>query len=409
MIVVSYSAPFLFRIPEGQGFEVTLLFLMVLSSVLVQEFRSNFTNTFYASNRLDVINGLNILVTLLQVVFIVAFFTVASPMLGLVGLAYLLASLITLVATVVVSRRLSPGLKVSARDIDRTRLWHLGGMSWWVVVNQVGALLYLYIDLIVVNIFFGPVIGGRYAVVLAWGTVLRGIAGNLAGIIGPMILIAYARGKSDQVIQISKSAVKMMGISLALPIGLILGFSPQILTLWVGPDYASLSPLMWVLVIHLIINLAVLPLFTINIAYNKVKIPGIVTVLMGTGNLVLAVALAALTPLGYLGVALAGLVMLTSKNALFTPWYATKVMEIPSHTFTRSILFGAISVAGIAAAALVTGYYFPVTSIVRLVACSGIITVLYLLVIWFRGFSPFERGLITSYLPRALSREDQCP
>ena len=63
----------------------------------------------------------------------------------------------------------------------------------------------------------------------------------------------------DQIIHLSKSAVKGLGLFFALPIGLICGFASQILTLWVGPQFAHLAPLMWVLIFPLVINLCSSP------------------------------------------------------------------------------------------------------------------------------------------------------
>jgi hypothetical protein len=108
----------------------------------------------------------------------------------------------------------------------------------------------------------------------------------------------------------------------------------------VGEEFAFLAPLMVLLTVHLAVNLAVLPLFPINVAYNRVRVPGIVTFFMGIGNFGLAVALPLLAGLGYYGVAAAGAIVLTLKNAIFTPWYATRVLGVGAHTFTRSMLPG---------------------------------------------------------------------
>ena len=66
------------------------------------------------------------------------------------------------------------------------------GTGGWIVVNQIGTLLYLSIDLIVVNRVGGAVAGGRYAAVMQWSTLLRTIAGTIAGVFAPTILYHYA-------------------------------------------------------------------------------------------------------------------------------------------------------------------------------------------------------------------------
>lgn len=164
-----------------------------------------------------------------------------------------------------------------------------------------------------------------------WSSVLRTIAGLLISVLTPVILTCYVKGKIEELINLSKSAIKLTGFAVALPIGFICGFAPQLLSLWVGPEFVKLSPLMLLMLSHLVINLPVMLLFEISIAYNKVRIPGIVTFWMGIGNFLLAVLIPHLTGWGYYGVAVAGAIVLTLNNTLFTPWYATKVLGLKDH------------------------------------------------------------------------------
>ena len=122
----------------------------------------------------------------------------------------------------ILSKRINPQIHIDIQDFDRSRLNELTQMGWWSVINQIGSLLFLQIDLIIVNLLFGATASGEYAVVFIWATLIRGIAYTLSGILNPMILTYYAKEKFDQIIQVSKSAVKGLGLFMALPIGLYL-------------------------------------------------------------------------------------------------------------------------------------------------------------------------------------------
>jgi membrane protein EpsK len=280
----------------------------------------------------------------------------------------------------------------------------LTGMGWWVIVNQVGSLLFLSIDLIVVNLIFGATMGGEYAIALQWVVLLRAIAGTLSGLLTPIVLTYYAKEQTETLIRVSRSAVKLMGLSMALPIGLVCGFAPALLTVWVGSEFSSLALLMIVLIGHLAINLAVLPLFSINVAYNRVKIPGVLTLFMGIGNFLLAIILSLYTGLGYYGVAVAAAIVLTLKNALFTPWYATKVMGVSAHTFSRAMLPGVVATIVVGICGAVISLIFSMASFVSLVFAGGAIAVIYLAITWLIGLDEFERGLFSSYLPTTVRR-----
>lgn len=277
-------------------------------------------------------------------------------------------------------------------------------MGWWVVVNNIGSLLFLQIDLILVNLIFGATPAGEYAIALQWAILLRAIGGVLSGVLTPTILSFYARGQLESMIRITKSAVKLMGIAMALPVGFICGFAPQILSIWIGPDFARLAPLMVLLTVHLTTNLAVLPLFTINVAHNMVRVPGVVTFIMGICYTALAVALSLYTDWGYYGIAAAGAIVLTAKNAFFTPWYATRVLGIKTHTFTWSVLFGIMATIILAIFGSILVSVLMITNIAMLILAGVFVSLLYVLIMLIFGLNAFERDLFVSYLPLALRR-----
>ena len=337
VVLISYYAPSFFEIPTSQENAARILFLGVISSFLLRAWGSNFGVSLFAYNRLDLQNLINAVNILVQVGLIILLFRLYSPNLVYIGLAYLIGAAVAFILTIVFSRKINPHLKVNIKDFRRSKVNEITGMGGWVIINQIGSLLFLQIDLIVVNKLFGTVAGGEYSIVLTWSMMLRTIAGMLVGVLTPVILTYYAKERIDELINISKSTVKLTGLAMALPIGYICGFAPQLLSLWVGPEFAKLSLLMVLMLSHLVINLPVMPLFAINVAYNKVRIPGIVTFFMGIGNFLLAVMIPYLTGWNYYGVALAGAIMLTLKNAFFTPWYATKVLGISRTTFVNSM------------------------------------------------------------------------
>ena len=398
IIILSYFTPRIFNVPAGTESDVILLFLGVLSALLIRSWSSNFTVTLFAHNRLDLQNLLNAVSTIVQVLSIVVFFTLFTPRLSYVGLSYLISNIVFLAGAILLSKRINPGLHLSIHDFDRSRLRDLLTMGWWSIINQVGSLFFLQIDLIVVNILFGALATGEYAVVLVWATLLRGIAGTLSGVLSPMILTYYAKDKIPEIIRISKSAVKWLGLFMALPIGLICGFAPQLLTIWVGPQFARLAPLLWILTFPLVINLCVLPLFAINVAFNKVRVPGIVTFLMGMGNVILAFSIPLLLGWGYYGVAVAGAIVLTLKNTFFIPWYATRVMEISTKTFTKSIFSGVVATLFIAGTALIILKFFIVSSLMSLACFGTFISVISVFFYWRFGMDQYEQTFFAVYL-----------
>ncbi|PKL70599.1 MAG: polysaccharide biosynthesis protein [Methanomicrobiales archaeon HGW-Methanomicrobiales-1] len=404
VLTLSFFAPTIFNVPLGQETETILLFLGVSSAFLIRSWSANFTVSLFAYNRLDLLNLVSSTNIIVQVLMIVLFFSLIGPSLALVGLAFLIGSVSASVLAIIFSRRHNPHLTINIQFFERSRLHELSGMGWWVIVNQIGSLLFLSSSLIVVNLFFGATLTGEYAIASQWVALLYAIAGTLSGVLTPTVLTYYAKEKTESLLKVSKSAVKMMGLSMALPIGLICGFAPELLTVWVGKEYSFLAPLMIILTGNLAINLAVLPLFSINIAYNRVKIPGILTLFMGIGNLVLAIILSVYTGWGYYGVAIAVAIVLTLKNTFFIPWYATRVLGIPTNTFTRAMFPGIVATIIIAICAAFISQIFYIASLFSLIIAGGLIVIVYLIAIWPLGLDVFERDIFSSYLPLNVRR-----
>jgi O-antigen/teichoic acid export membrane protein len=404
VLVVAYFVPSIFNVPAGQEAGAILLFLGVSASFLIRAWSGNFTVQLFAYNRLDLQNLVNFTNLIVQTGLIVLLFTLFGPDLALIGGAHLTGAVVASVVSSALARRICPHLRVSIRSFDCRRVKDLCGTGWWLVIDQMGFLFLFQIDIIVVNMLFGATSAGEYAIALQWRILLEAVAGTLVSVLIPTILTYYALKQTENLIVVSLSAVKFMGLAMALPVGLICGFAPQLLTIWIGNEYANLAPLMVLLTAHLAVNMSVKPLFPVNVAHNRVKVPGLMTVLFGTVNLVLAIVIPLVTGWGYYGVAVAGVIILTLRHTLFVPWYTARVLNIRMTAYLKSLVPGALATLFIAGAAAGITIMVPLPSLFILVFAGTVIALGYGVVVLALGFTPFEKQLFDSYLPQRWRR-----
>ena len=340
IVYLSHIAPAIFDVPPGEEQPTSLLFLFVPLAFVLVLFRSVFASSAYALNRLDYKNLPVACNSLLRVAFVILIFKLASePKVWHIGLSILLATIASVCLAIWVWRRLTPEINVRISDFCTQRLREMIGMSGWLMINQAGAILFLNIDLLVINLALGAKASGGYASVLQLAVLLRTTASVLASAITPVAIRHHSKGDRDAMIKMTHSAIRWMGLLMALPIGAVAGSSALILTLWLGRDFQSLSPLLIALTLHLCINLPVLPLFSSQIAMNKVRAPGLVTLCLGGLNLLLATWWVRFDTQG-LGVALAGATVLTVKNAIFVPTYGARIQGLPWYSFIIDIIPG---------------------------------------------------------------------
>ncbi|WP_377160908.1 lipopolysaccharide biosynthesis protein [Roseateles sp. UC29_93] len=323
-------------VPAGWERDAGWLFFLTVGGLAVTTLGTPFQSVVYSRNRFDLQNLGNILGLVARVVVVLVLFQLTMPKLWHVGASVLCAALATIGVVIVASRRLAPALRPRLDGFSWPVVKELGGTGGWVFISQIGTLLLINIDLLVANKVVGAAAGGQYALVLQWSMLLRNFALVVSGVFGPTILTLHAQGKLDEMIDYARASVRNLGLVMAIPIGIVCGFSESILHVWLGPTFAPLWLVMVLATGHLALNLAYLPLHNVSLATNHVKVPGVLQVVAGVVNLVLAIAMA--RAWGLYGIAIAGGLVLLLRNLIFTPLYAAHILQRPWWTFAREAL-----------------------------------------------------------------------
>jgi O-antigen/teichoic acid export membrane protein len=399
VVAASLAVPRIFNVPAGQEEASKWLFAFVMTSFLVNELDSAFSVSSWARNRFDLRNIVSTLSQISRVGLIILLFSSMQASLWHVGLGALAATIFGLGGDIIIWRWLTPQLHIRLRAFDRSRVRQLFSMGGWLVVNQIGSLLFLNIALIMVNTLLGAVAAGQYSSILLFSTLLRGLAGTVGGILTPTILARFAQGDLTGMNRISDKSVKLMGLAVALPVGLICGLAHPLLQLWLGPDFVPLAGLLVLLMWHLCINLAVLPLFGLQVAFNRVKIPGIVTLAMGIMHVVVAVVFVKGLGWGLYGIAAAGALVLTLKNAVFTPIYGALIQKLPWWTFLWGMAPGQAGALVLTLGAYAGTRLLPITNWFSLLAIGAALGAAYLALAYLALLNAEDRQLLWSLVP----------
>lgn len=342
MVFILFDLGEVVDIPAGLAEDAFWLFTFTFLGFSISLLNAVFSTPIFAYNRLDILQAINIAQIASRVFIIVLLFTVSDPQLKYVGLANLVEAIVGFGLTLLYTRRFAPELTIDLSMIDTKQMKELASMSGWVFVNQIGFLLFLKMDLYIANKFIGATQAGQYAAFMQWSSLLRTMAGIFSGIISPVVMIYYARDEMDKLISMLKISVKLMGIIMAVPIGIFSALSEEIMGVWLGEAYRDLGLLLLLSLVPLVINLSILPLFSVNVSFNKVKIPGIVSVLFGMLNIGLALIFVMYTKWELYGLVIAVGIALTLKNAVFTPLYAAHILGIQKNTFFHYQIAGVL-------------------------------------------------------------------
>jgi membrane protein EpsK len=399
VIGIVSSIPYVFNVIPGDETAAQLLFLFILLSFFITTIESCFSVSSWAKSRFDLRNIVLILSNIFRVVFVVVFFNLTNPSIWQVGLGIFFASVIGLAGDYIIWKKLTPNLSIKPRLFDRFRIRELFSMGGWMVINQIGSLLFLNIDLIVANIVLGAKLAGEYGSILLFSTLLRGLTGTVTGVLTPMVVTKYALNDLDNMTRFSTQAVRLLGLGVGLSVGLICGLGGPFLQLWLGKDFGSLWLLLVLMVFHLPINLAVLPLFAIQTALNRVKLPGIVTLVMGIINLLLALFFTIVLNWGTYGIAAAAAIVLSLKNVIFTPIYGAYTQKLPWYTYMRAVFPGLVATLFVGLVSFGSTFLMHIDDWGSLIFVGAMTTIFSLGILFLFGIKEEDKVFILGFIP----------
>ncbi len=377
VIILSAFFSKLFQVPAGFETDTSWLFFYVMFSTFIMAVTSPFLVSTFVRHRFDLSNSVKMVGRLLRVIFYVVCFTYLSVSLKYFGLSYIGMALFVLVCSIVLARRLTPQLQVNWRAFSWQALRKMGAMSTWIAVNQVGALLYLSVGFIIINLFLGPEQCGRYAPVALWVTLLGALGGAISNVFTPVAFEYIAHDQLDTLALQIRRSMRFMGLIMGLPVGLLCGLAAPILGRWLGTEFVDLWPLVWLLIGPWLVTITVMPTFSIRRGLDKVKLPAVVTLLGGCANVLLSILLVSCTGMGIYSVAFSLSLCLVAQNLFFAPIYTAMITGKPKTIFIKEVIPGLAMATLAGGVAFSLSQMYDLASIPRLLAAGILVAVIY--------------------------------
>lgn len=289
-ICLIISAGSIFTIPAEILDSTRILFGYTILSFLASLLSSMLNVTLYAINRLDQMNVMKIIRTVLKLVLVVLFFQTIRIDVSLVGLANLLTEILILLLSVVLFFKYKPNeVKLSYKHYDKSILIAIMGMSVWVLVQLCGDTLLYRTDNLVVNHYWGTVSSGVLGAISEIGNYVSIIVSVIGSLFGPLILMQYAKGNHDEVKSLFIEQSTIVGCLSAILTGVISGCGFYILKIWLGGETQIYDG--W-----LLLKMVVLPFYAaggilafVYRSWNKVKRPAIGTICLGLIDILLVI------------------------------------------------------------------------------------------------------------------------
>jgi len=328
IVYISFNITDFFNIDSESVDAASYMFLFVAISQLLVMFNSALSSPVYANNRLDIIQGINILRNALKVTLVFATVLLLNASLVSVGLAFLLAAIISTITSFFAFKRFAPLYNFKFIDFDKEKLNNVFNLSAWTGIGVFGAMIFSQTDIILINVILGAERAGEYAILVQWSVLLISVSTILSVVISPNVLIEYGNENIEKLKRILFDSIRYQGILSAFAATLVFVYADVILKLWVGEQFDYLAPYLRVMVLHFGISLAFRQTYTMNTAFNKVKFQAVSTILLGGVHIAISVVLLKYTDIGIMGMIISSAVIYFILHVFVFPIYVAEYLKV---------------------------------------------------------------------------------
>ncbi len=377
----------------------TLALWLLGAAVAINLPMNMFKAVLNGTGRMALVNGIELLVQLLNAAIIVLLLKAGY---GIRGLIFATAATMVLgpILAMLLAYRLTPALSVAPRHYSRGRVRELLGFSFYFFISNIAVLLILRIDPVVIKAFMPLSAVAVYAIGAKIAEYAYYLNKQFSNALMP--LVAQSRGGGDHA-TINRVLIDgtRFGMAIALPFVVLLFFyTDDIILLWMGADFAGAIPVLRILLVA-ILSTAV----QLNAA-NVLAMDGhhrfIAFAMGGSAALNLVLSLVLIQFYGLIGVAVATMLAAFTVEVLVIVPRACRARGVAIRAFLQRALWPTVPPL-VPALALAWGLarLQPTDGFVWVFLEGGAAATVYFATFFFTGMKSEERQFVGAKLARA--------
>lgn len=403
MLLFSSTLVSLFNIPDNLEFQAKyviciLAFIQIANSmlqpwgaVLNAEDRYLLTNMLSLWQQVLVFVGLNLIR-----------FIPISPLVGL-SIIWTLPSLLTNTGVAIWLISKKPFLRLDYHYIswvDCRNLFSLGG---WSSLISFASSLYERTDQVLINLMLGPVFNAAYAVVIQLGNSVSRLVTALTDVLLPTASRIASGGSVWEKQQLIIRTTRYVLI-LALPCAAgITIFRQEIIELWLGRSFQEAINILPLTIFLVFCRIPIFVTWPYLTAVNQLKLPALTMLLDGVINVALSVFYVKAFNLGLAGIVLGTLSTNIIRFTCFQIPFVARLIELPVIEYWKQGYGRAVLSMLWLTPSLYLIYWLNLDNFLTILMLV-LVSLMYIVWVWFRVFEPYERNLFSEISARISSK-----
>lgn len=341
--LIVWKLELLIEIPARLLSDVKFAFAITFLQFLLNVLLSRYEIATFVTNRLYLNQKNNLIASFTRLGLILIFFHVFSVRITYLVAATFIGTVFCYGMNVVYTKRYLPDLKLRLSDFDFSYIKRLLSSGVWSLVNKLSSILMDGLDLLLTNLFIGPLEMGALALSRTITTMFYSLRGTLDYPFAPPMTECYAKGDIDGVVRNARMGNKVLGIIMIAPMAAFTVYGISFFNLWVpSQNSRMIQTLALLAMINLLVSSCINTVFSVFSVTNHVRVPALMTLLNGVLTVSINALLLNFTNLGVYAIAATASVLGLLRNSIFTPLYGAHCLNVKKSTFYHEIVTGIV-------------------------------------------------------------------
>jgi len=327
-------------IPVNLILIVKILFSVIFLNFFISLINAPFTVSTYASNHMELHMLKTMESNLLKVLIMIALFWIFGANIIVVGIGYLIATIYQLIFNIYYLKKYLPMIKIDKIYFNIGKIKEIALSGMWNTLTKIGQVLTDGLDLLISNLFIGPLAMGQLSIAKTISSSESLLEGYLTSIFQPNMTYYYANKDSKLIDEIKFSMRIVSFFTCVLLVGIMV-FGLSFYKLWIPTQNIKLIYILTIITLTgTLMSSSINPLFSVYTITNKLKVNSSVTLGLGLFNCISVFILLKLNIFKSGIMVIAGFSVITCliKNLTFTPIYSAHCLGIKKTTFYSPII-----------------------------------------------------------------------
>ena len=297
----------LLNVPNELLNDVKITFVLSFINLILSLFNTIFNVSAFVKNRIDLSALRNIAGNILKTALLVILFAFFHAKIYFIVLSTVIMTIYLIISNYRLSKKLCSDLVIDKKYFDIKYIKTLAKSGIWNSINSLSKTLLTGLDLLIANLFVGPILMGVLSVAKTIPTAIESLLATFSNTFNPQFVLLYSKGKTDDLIYTVNYSLKIIGLIMLVPLAGVIAFGVPFFHLWLpGKSHNEIIQLQILSILSMlpfIVSASNYTLFVLDSVTNKLKRPVIATFIMSILSTITTILLLKFTDLGIYAIA----------------------------------------------------------------------------------------------------------